>query len=98
MAFLKRNNVVICDDHWPTGYEKIIRYGKEIPRDPPSIFLSDKQSLIPTPPPPPRPTIEAQASSPNVQEDELDKFPKLHMIKAICEICNPEPFSAYVSF
>ena len=53
--------------------------------------------MIPTPPPPPRPTIEAQGSSPNVQEDELDKFPKLHMIKAIYEICIPEPFPAYVS-
>ena len=46
------NDVAICDDHWPTGYEKIIRYGKERPRDPPSIFSSVKQSLIPTPPPP----------------------------------------------
>ena len=92
------NDVAICDDHWPTGYEKIIRYGKERPRDPPSIFSSVKQSLIPTPPPPPRPTTKAHSNSRNMQEDELSQFSKLDLIKSIDEICNLQLFSSRVSF
>ena len=82
------NDVAICDDHWPTGYEKIIRYGKERPRDSPSIFSSVKQSLIPTPPPPPRPTTKAHRS----------QFSKLDLIKSIDEICNLQLFSFSCEF
>ena len=88
------NDVAICDDHWPTGYEKIIRYGKETPRDPPSIFSSVKQSLIPTPPPP-WPTTKAHSNSRNMQ-DELSQFSKLDIIKSIDEICNLQLFSRLV--
>ena len=69
VTFLKATpTIALCSNHWPTGYETIIRYGKERPHDPPLIFSSVKQNLIATPPPPPRPTTKAQSSSPVVQE------------------------------
>ena len=35
---INSKNSFICERHWPTGYAKISKKGKERPRDPPTVW------------------------------------------------------------
>ena len=53
MTIIPRYNIpvsvhtVVCERHWPPEYPKVLDYGKERPRDPPSVFACVKPSLVP---------------------------------------------------
>ena len=44
------NDTVICEIHWPAGYETVKKKGRVRPKNPPSIFPGIPQSIIPAPP------------------------------------------------
>ena len=67
-------NTVVCERHWPIGYEKLKVRGKERPVSPPTVFESIPPSVIPTPQPKPRTTTRVLASIRSVQEDESKQF------------------------
>ena len=78
----------VCEDHWPKGYESIIRYGKIRPKNPPSVFTQCvAPSQIPTPLPPPRPTIKARASARNVILDEFAAFLEKDRLLSYEDLC-----------
>ena len=35
-----KNDIVVCERHWPLGYPTLHVYGKERPLNPPSVFLT----------------------------------------------------------
>ena len=76
MAVIPRDNIpdkkdtVVCKRNWPVGYFLSKDYGKERPRDPPSVFTCVKPSLIPSP----SGCLRSHAKSRNIQPDELSAF------------------------
>ena len=65
---------VVCERHWPQGYETVRCYGKERPLHPPSVFACVKPSLLQSPTPLPRPTVRTSAEVRSQQPDELSAF------------------------
>ena len=53
---VESKNTVVCEAHWPVGYETVKLRGKERPKDAPTIFTSIPKSMVPTPQPKQRPT------------------------------------------
>lgn len=66
-----KKDTVVCERHWPPGYPTIVHYGKERPRDPPSVSNCVKKGLIPSQPPPLRTTAKTAAETRNSYPDEL---------------------------
>ena len=79
-------NTSICEDHWPSGYETISRYGKLRPLYAPSVFKNIKASLVPTPPAPARVTSRSLNSVRNIIPDEIDLFNERDKIKSFADI------------
>ena len=52
-------NTVVCEKHWSENYPTNLDYGKERPRDPPSVFTCVKPSQVPTLPSRKRSTVKA---------------------------------------
>ena len=50
----------ICERHWPTGYAKISKKGRERPRDPPTVW-PDNPDVVP---PSERPTLPPKPREP----------------------------------
>lgn len=77
-TFKEGPNNFICIDHWPDGFETIVRNGKIRPKNPlyslPSVFTCVASSEIPTPPPEQRNTTKALPSRRNVIPDQLAEF------------------------
>ena len=71
------DNTVICEAHWPPGFETIKHYGKYRPKYPPSVWDGIPASQIPTVPPPLRPTNRALSGVRSRKEDELASFIKI---------------------
>ena len=67
-------NTVVCERHWPQGYETVKRFGKERPRYPPSVFACVKPSLQRTPAPATRATKKTYSEVRNQRPDELNSF------------------------
>ena len=65
------NNSVVCELHWPSGFETVNYYGRPRPRHPPSVWPNVPSSQIPTPAPSPRTT---KRSSSFVRSTEADQF------------------------
>lgn len=68
---------VVCEVHWPAGYETITKNGKLRPKFPPSVWPNVPASQVPTPAPPRRQTRRSTCSNWNVQPDQLQDFQKL---------------------
>ena len=68
----------ICERHWPTGYEKISKKGKQRPRDPPTVWPNHPEvvppSQRPTLPPKPRPTSRTSLVLRGTQPCEMALF------------------------
>ena len=54
-------STVLCEKHWPENYPTKVNFGKEIARDPPSVFTRVKPSQVSTLPPRKRITVKALA-------------------------------------
>lgn len=67
-------NTVVCELHWPSGFETISCRGKQRPKHPPSVWPNVPASQIPTPAPPPRTTVRSSCSHRNTEQDELTAF------------------------
>lgn len=81
-------NTFVCENHWPKGYETIIKYGKARPKYPPSVFTQCvAPSQVPTPLPPPRPTTKAHASSRNIIPDEFAAFLERDRLLSFEDLC-----------
>ena len=65
-------NTVVCEKHWPENYPSKLYYGKETPRDPPSVFTCVKPSQVPRLLPRKRSTVKALAEVRNLLPDERD--------------------------
>ena len=63
-------NIVVCEMHWPENYLAKLDYGKERPRDFPSVFTCVKPSKVPTLPPRKRSTVKVL---PEKSESEQNK-------------------------
>ena len=71
---------LLCERHWPLGYEKKIDCGKERPNSVPSVFKCVPSSSIPTPLPPQWTTKKSTSSARTFMEDEIDAFNKKYII------------------
>ena len=67
-------DTVVCDLHWPSGFEKVSKNGKPRPKDPPSVWPNVPLSQIPTPAPTPRTTKRSSCFERNTDEDQLAAF------------------------
>ena len=74
-------NTVVCEKHWPDGYEKILMFGRSRPAQPPSVFDCVPKSLIPNVTKK-RPTEKATSSSRNVAMDQLSEFENADIISS----------------
>ena len=83
-------NTVVCERHWPQGYETVKCFGKERPRYPPSVFDCVKPSLLRTTVPAPRTTKRTFSEVRNQLPDELGFFNEAD------EIANYETFKSEV--
>jgi len=81
---------VVCERHWPIGYETITYYGKQRPSNPPSVFSCVKPSLRTTPLPPPRPTKRSFAEVRFQVPDEMELFDQMD------KICDFESLTAHI--
>jgi hypothetical protein len=72
--FTFSKNTVVCELHWPSGFEKVSKKGKTRPKDPPSVWPNVPSSQIPSPAPPPRTTKRSSCSERNTEEDQLAAF------------------------
>ena len=94
LTIIPRDNIpvsshtVVCERHWPPEYPKVLDYGKEMPRDPPSVFTCVKPSLVPTTPVPLRSTKKCLAENRNVIPDDLPAFNERDMINSFEDIVN----------
>ena len=77
---------IVCEEHWPADYPKVVYYGKEHSRDPPSVFLCVKKGLIPTKASSDKTTLKANPSSRNSQPDESNHFNKLDQITSFYDL------------
>ena len=84
-------DTVVCERHWPNGYETVIHYSKQRPLNPPSLFSCVKPSLLPTAVTPPRETIRSSAEVPSQLANELDAFNQKD------KICSFESLQSQVS-
>ena len=66
-------NTVVCENHWPSGYENVLSYGRHRPKSPPCVFLCVPKSVIPTQTEP-RSTNKDTASQRNADVVELSRF------------------------
>ena len=71
-----KDHTVVCELHWPTGYETVKKKGKLRPKYPPSIWPNVPLSQIPTPTAAPRTTHYASSSVRNQLEDQLSDHVK----------------------
>lgn len=69
-------DTVVCERHWPTGFETITIRGKQRPKNPPSVWPNVPACQIPTPAPPSRPTKRSSCLERNKEEDQLAAFLK----------------------
>ena len=67
-------DTVVCELHWPSGFETITVRGKQRPKHPPSVWPNVPPSQIPTPAPPLRSTKRSSCSERNKAEDQLAAF------------------------
>ena len=71
---------VICEKHWPTGYEsENVHGGNTRPVDPPSVFTGFAPSSMPTPLPKPRSTTTSFEIR-TKKDDELEQFKEMDRI------------------
>ena len=66
-------NTVVCEKHWPDGYESYVHYGKLVPIDPPSLFNGIPASCIPSQSKR-RTTKKALTENRSILPDEMDSF------------------------
>ena len=71
---VESKNTVVCEAHWPVGYETVKLRGKERPKDAPTIFTSIPKSMVPTPQPKQRPTKTCFFDIRTRQECEYNDF------------------------
>ena len=71
---LDSKHTVVCERHWPQGFESVQCYGKERPRHPSSIFDCIKPSLLRTSTPALRTTAKTSFEVRTQQSDELSAF------------------------
>ena len=97
-------DTVVCELHWPSGFEKISKNGKFRPRDPPSVWPHVPPCQVPTPAPPLRTTQRSSSSVRNTEEDQLAAFLASDTV-TFCEIKHklltgernlPAPVIAYI--
>ena len=69
-------DTVVCELHWPTGFETITIRGKQRPKHPPSVWPNVPASQIPNLPLPPRTTKRSSCFVMNIEEDQLEAFLK----------------------
>ncbi|KAK7106695.1 hypothetical protein V1264_017922 [Littorina saxatilis] len=72
--FTAKQHTVVCELHWPPGFETISKNGKQRPKHPPSVWPNVPSSQIPTPAPSPRPTKRTSSSLRNTEADQLACF------------------------
>ena len=74
--FTAKTDTVICELHWPHGFETISKCGKSRPKNPPSVWPNVPSSQIPTPGTSPRTTKRTSTSVRNrsTEPDELADF------------------------
>ena len=72
--FTASTDTVVCELHWPCGFETVKKCGKCRPKNPPSVWPNVPSSQIPTPADPPRTTKLALNSMRNAEPDQLESF------------------------
>ena len=73
--FVLHKESVVCELHWPSGFETINFRGKKRPKNPPSVWPNIPSSQTRTPGPPPRSTKNSSTGfERNRLEDELCAF------------------------
>lgn len=105
LSIIPRDNIpnhkdtVICERHWPEGYAKIKFYGKERPRDPPSVFENIPPSLLRTKSsiPRPRETVNTSSSVRSILPDEISAFEEQDNIKDFITLCRDVKTKDFVS-
>ena len=80
------NTTVVCERHWPPGYETTTAHGKVRPKYPPSVFDGLLASIWPSTPAKPRTTQRSNAAVRTQQPDELQKFIDIDRIKSFDEL------------
>ena len=68
------SNTVVCQLHWPYGFESISINGKSRPKNPPSVWPNIPASQIPTSAPTQRPTKRSSSHARNPDVDEISVF------------------------
>ena len=80
------NTTVVCERHWPPGYETTTAHGKVRPKNPRSVFDGLPASIWPSTPAKPRTTQRSNAAVRTHQPDELQKFIDIDRIKSFDEL------------
>ena len=75
--FIVCNKTVVCELHWPQGYENCKKKGHWRPKNPPSVFPGIAPSIIPEPPAKPRETQRTFNQARNTLPDEIEQFEQL---------------------
>ena len=65
---------VVCELHWPKGFETVSVNGKIRPKNPPSVWPNVPPSQIPTSLAPPRPTRRSSSEARNPDVDQVSAF------------------------
>ena len=81
-------DTVVCEKHFPPGYATVNVFGKERPKEPPSVFDNLPLSLLPSPAPKPRTTKRTSASERNIQNDEMAEFLKKDIFGSFENLCS----------
>ena len=68
------NETVVCELHWPHGYETVRKKGENRSKYHPSIFEGIPQNILPNPSPKVRKTQRTSNHARNTFEDELPEF------------------------
>ena len=73
-------NTVVCELHWPPGFEAILVHGKVRPKYPPSVWPNIPASQVPTPAPVARSTSRSLSSVRNERSDEIALFHEMDAV------------------
>lgn len=79
-GFTVKKNTVVCENHWPIGYERYTYYGKDRPLlDPPSVFPNIPKSCL-TSHSRKITTRKALSANRSILADEMEDFIQLDLI------------------
>lgn len=73
-------NTVVCELHWPPGFEALVVCGKVRPKDPPSVWPNVPVGQIPTSSPALRSTQRSSSAVRSQAKDEMALFSEMEEV------------------